>query len=112
MTHGSLDSMPDGANLDDLEKAQHQFKLDAKQQEALNLIRKDLPIAGFSALLGEDLWLREVLKDLAGSKCKICKHTAGPARSKAIQLLGEFLGIIGNKAKKKSKREVIFDDGD
>lgn len=108
---GSVDNLPvDGIPLDDIERAQRKYKLDAKQAEAIDLIRKGLPIADFSALLGEELWLRELLKDLQGTACKVCKHTAGPARSKAIQLLGEWLGILGSKAKKKSKREVVFDE--
>lgn len=108
---GSLDSIPtDGIPLDDIERAQHKFKLDAKQSEALELIRKGLPIAGFTQLLGEDLWVRELVKDLEPPPCNVCKHKSSPARSKAIQLLGEWLGIIGSKSKKKSKREVVFDE--
>ena len=108
---GSLDSIPtDGIPLDDIERAQHKFKLDAKQAEALDLIRKGLPIAGFTALLGEDLWIRELVKDLEGPCCKLCQSKVSAARSKAIQLLGEWLGCVGSKAKKKSKREVVFDE--
>lgn len=108
---GSLDNIPaDGVPLDDIERAKHRFKFDEKQQEAINFIRQNLPIAGFSQLLGEELWLRELLKDLEGSDCRVCQKQAGPARSKAIQLLGEWLGVIGSKAKKKSKREVVFDE--
>lgn len=107
----SLDNVPvDGIPLDDIERAQRRFKLDAKQAEALELIRKGLPIADFTQLLGEELWLRELLKDLEGSNCKVCKHKASPARTKAIQFLGEWLGVLGSKAKKKSKREVVFDE--
>lgn len=108
---GTLDNIPaDGVPLDDIERAQHRFKFDAKQAEAIDFIRKNLPIAGFSQLLGEELWLRELLKDLEGSCCPTCKGKAGAARSKAIQLLGEWLGCVGSKAKKKSKREVVFDE--
>ena len=108
---GSADDLPvDGIPLDDIERAKHRFKFDEKQSEAIAFIRQNLPIAGFSQLLGEELWLRELLKDLEGSDCKVCQKQSGPARSKAIQLLGEWLGVIGSKAKKKTKREVIFDE--
>lgn len=108
---GTVDDLPvDGIPLDDIERAQHRFKFDAKQAEAIDFIRKNLPIAGFSQLLGEELWLRELLKDLEAPPCKVCGHKAGPARSKAIQLLGEWLGCVGSKSKKKSKREVVFDE--
>ena len=108
---GSLDNIPtDGIPLDELERAQHRFKIETKQAEAMDLIRKGLPIADFAKLLGEDLWLRELLKDLESPCCKLCKSKVSAARSKAIQLLGEWLGTIGSKAKKKSKREVVFDE--
>ena len=108
---GSTDDLQiDGIPLDDVERVKHRFKLDEKQQEAINFIRQNLPISGFSQLLGEELWLREILKDLEGSNCRVCKRSCGPARTKALQLLGEWLGILGSKAKKKSKREVIFDE--
>lgn len=109
---GSLDNIPtDGIPLDDLERASHRFKIEDKQAEALSYIRQNLPIAGFKELLGEDLWLREVLKDLAPMEpCKFCKAKVSASRSKALQILGEWLGILGNKSKQKSKREVVFDD--
>jgi len=108
----SLDSaIPDGLPLDDLERAKHRFKIEEKQADALELIRKNLPIAGFAQLLGEELWLRELLKDLEGKEpCKFCKATCSAARTKALCLLGEWLGVLGSKAKKKSKREVVFDE--
>ena len=102
----------DGIPLDDAERAARRFKMDSKQMEAIEYIRKNVPIAGFSQLLGEELWLRELLKDLEGKACPACSRTAGPGRSKALQLLGEWLGVIGNKAKKKSKRDVVFDEHD
>jgi len=111
---GSLDNMPDGIPLDELERAKHRFKLEEKQTEALEYIRKNLPIAGFEQLMGETLWLREILKDMEGEAkpCKFCKAKVSSARTKAIQLFGEWLGVIGSKAKKKSKRDVIFDDSE
>jgi hypothetical protein len=63
--------------------------------------------------MGETLWIREILKDMEGGHpCKFCKTKASAARTKAIQLFGEWLGVIGSKAKKKAKRDVIFDDSE
>ncbi len=99
--------------LGDLERAKRKYGLDAQLADALELIRKDLPIGNFSQLLGEDLWLREVLKDLEQPvPCKFCKAKCGAARTKALALFGEWLGVLGNKSKKKSKRDVVFDDGE
>lgn len=99
--------------LGDIEKAKRKFGLETQLTEALDLIRKDLPIQNFSQLLGEDLWLRELLKDLAQPEpCKFCKTKVSAARSKALQVFGEWLGILGSKSKKKSKRDVVFDDGE
>lgn len=99
----------DGIPLDELERAKHEYGLDEKQARALLYIRKGLPISGFTAVLTEELWLREVLKDLESSQCRECRKFYSAARSKALQLLGEYQGIIGSKNKKKTKREVTFD---
>lgn len=104
---GSLD------DLDDVQKAKRKFKFDNQLQDALDYIKANMPITGFAGLLGDDLWLREVLKDLDQPEpCKFCKVRAGAARTKALVLLGEWLGILGSKAKKKSKRDVVFDEGE
>ena len=110
---GTDDNLPiDGIPLDELERAKNEFKFETKLQAALDYIRKELPIKGFADLLSEDLWLREVMKDLEGSKCRSCKKSYSTARSKALQLYGEWLGMIGNKAKKKSRREVSFEQSE
>lgn len=99
--------------LGDVERARRKFGFETALADALDLIRKDLPIQNFSQLLGEDLWLREVLKDLEQpTPCKLCKSKCGAARTKALALFGEWLGVLGSKSKKKSKREVVFDDGE
>jgi hypothetical protein len=104
---GSLD------DLDDVQKAKRKYRFDNQLEDALDYIRKNMPITGFSGLLGEDLWLREVMKDLEQpDPCKFCKSKVTAARSKALQLFGEWLGVLGNKSKKKSKRDVVFDEGD
>lgn len=106
-TSGSLD------DLNDVQKAKRKFKFDNQLEDALDYIRANMPITGFAGLLGEDLWLREVLKDLDQPEpCKFCKVKVGAARTKALVLLGEWIGVIGNKSKKKSKRDVVFDEGE
>lgn len=110
----SLDDLNSGElSISELEKAKRKFKFDTQLQDAQELIQKNLPITGFAHLLGEDLWLRELMKDLEQPEpCKFCKVKAHAARTKALALLGEWLGIIGNKSKKKSKRDVVFDEGE
>lgn len=107
---GTSDDLPvDGIPLDEIERAKHEYGLDDKQARALCYIRKGLPIRDFTAVLTEELWVREVLKDLEASTCRECKKHYSTARSKALQLFGEYMGIIGNKSKKKVKRTVEFD---
>lgn len=109
----SKDGIDSKLELGDLEKAKRKFGFETQLAEALDLIRKDLPIANFSQLLGEDLWLREILKDMEQpTPCKFCKAKCGAARTKALTSFGEWLGVLGSKSKKKSKRDVVFDDGD
>lgn len=108
-----LEGISNKIELGDLERAKRKFGLETALSDALDLIRKDLPIQNFSQLLGEDLWLREVLKDLEQvTPCPNCKAKCGAARTKALSLFGEWLGVLGSKSKKKSKRDVVFDDGE
>lgn len=107
------EGLKDELDITEVERARRKFGFDNQLQDALDLIRKDLPIQNFAQLLGEDLWLREVLKDLEQpTPCKFCKSKCGAARTKALALFGEWLGVLGSKSKKKSKREVVFDDGE
>lgn len=95
---------------DDMERLRRTWGLDNKQSEALKLIRDGVPIKNFAEILGEELWLRELLKDLEANQCRHCKKFSSAARSKAIQLIGEWMGLIGNKSKKKSKKTVSFEE--
>ncbi len=107
---GSDDEYPiDGIPLSDIERAKAEYGLDDKQARALCYIRKGLPLRDFTAVLTEELWVREVLKDLEASTCRECKKHYSAARSKALTLFGEYMGIIGNKSKKKMNRTVTFD---
>ena len=106
----SNDDLPiDGIPLDEIERAKHEYGLDDKQARALLFIRKGLPIKDFTAVLTEELWVREVLKDLEASTCRECRKHYSAARSKALDLFGQYMGILGNKSKKKMNRTVTFD---
>ena len=100
-----VDSIP----LDQIERAKHEFGLNEKEARALLMIRQGLPLKDFTRVLTEELWVREVIKDLEIGKCKYCSRTAGPARTKALQLMGEWMGILGSKSKKKMNRTVSFE---
>lgn len=107
----SNDDLPfDELSLEEVEAVKREFGLEDKQARAMILIRKGVPIKKIVELFTEEMWLREVAKDLEGWECHACKKHTGAARSKAIQLLGEWMGIIGGKSKKKAKREVTFGD--
>lgn len=96
--------------IDLLSKAQNEYSFENKLARALEYIKAGAPIKGFAELLSDELWLREILKDLDAKPCHVCANRVSAARSKAIQLLGEHLGLIGNKSKKKSKKEVTFEE--
>ncbi len=108
----SSDDIPaiDGMTLEEFDRIRKAWGLDKKQSEALDLIRKGLPLQNFTELLGEELWLRELLKDLEGNPCRHCKKYSSGARTKALQMFAEWAGLLGSKSKKKSKKTVTFED--
>ena len=107
----SVDDFPiDGMDSEEIERIQREWGLDAKQAKALEYIRKGLPLKSFTHILSQELWVREILKDLESNKCRACKRTSGAARSKALDLFGQWIGAIGNKAHKKSSKEVRFEE--
>ena len=87
--------------LEEAERASHEYKLDAKQARVVEWIRKNLPIAGFANLIGEELWLREIIKDL---------EKPGPARSQALKMLGEYLGVLGKRTQAGKLKTVTIDE--
>ena len=92
------------ADPDLTEQAEHEYKLNAKQQRLMEYVKANIPISGFAEVLTEELWLREVLKDV---------DSANPyVRTRALSMLGQFMGISGPGAKKKTAApgvEVEFD---
>lgn len=96
------DDLPiDGISLEEVERASQEYKLDEKQARMLLYIKKNLPISGFSEVLTEELWLREVLKDI---------DRVGFARTQALRMLGEYLGILGKRVPKSKSVNVVFDE--
>jgi len=85
------------------EQAEHEYKIDEKQQRIMEYVRQDIPISGFAEALTKELWLREVLKDVDSPDPRV--------RSRALHMLGQYMGILGaNKPGAKPKQvEVDFD---
>lgn len=100
----------DGFDLEDFDRIKRKWGLDQEQAEALALIQKGLPLSKFTDILTEEFWIRELLKDLEDRQCQHCKKFSSTARTKALQMYAEWAGLIGNKAKKKSRKEVTFDE--
>lgn len=98
----SLDDLPDDL-LDDTQKAINEFGLNKKQQRALDYVRKNIPIRDLAEVLTPDLWLREVLKDVESPRPSV--------RSKALEMLGKYLGVLGLKGAKPGQRKTVtFED--
>lgn len=96
------DDLPDDL-LNDLDKAKNEFGFFKKQERALEFIKKNIPIRDVADVLTEDLWLREVIKDVDS------KYPA--TRSKALEMLGKYLGLLGARgAKPGARKHVEFED--
>jgi len=98
MPNDPNDKPEEGLGLTDQELAEHEYKLDKKFAKARKYISQGIPIKGFSDLLNEEVWLREILKDIENGSASI--------RSRALIMLGQYLGILSDK-RKKSHRPVI-----
>ncbi len=97
-------------SLDELSYIKQKFGLDQKQAEALKYIRDGVPLKNFADILSEEMWLRELLKDMEANQCKVCKKFSSAGRSKALQMFAEWAGLLGSNSKKKSKKTVTFDE--
>lgn len=99
---GTNDDLPiDGLPLDEIERIKQQYGLQEEQAKMVGYILKNLPIGSIASKLTEDLWLREVLRDIHTSK--------GFPRTRALAMLGQYLGLLQKKAVGQRKR-VVFDD--
>jgi len=80
------------------EMAKGEFKLNDKQGRLMEYITANLKIEDFLNCLSEEMWLREVLKDVASPNPFI--------RQRALGMWGKHQGYLGDK---KTKDKVIKD---
>ena len=64
------------------------FKTDGQWEELLAALHDDVPVVGFTGLVTEEMWLKEVLKDL---------NRPGQARSVALKMLADYFCIGKSK---------------
>lgn len=78
-----------------------EFKINDQQARIMDYIRANLKIEEFAACLSEEMWLREVLKDVESPN--------GFIRSRALSMWGQYAGWLKkNQAKKEERHEVEF----
>lgn len=83
----------DDALIPDLsEQAEHEYKLNEKQRRLMQYVKQNIPISGFAEVLTEELWLREILKDVDSENPYV--------RTRALSMLGQYLKILGSNGKK------------
>lgn len=84
------------------EKAEHEFKINDKQDRLAKYIAEGLKIEGFLALLSEEMWLREIIKDAMSPNPFV--------RTRALSMWGQYQGWLGKgKAKGQEKADVEFE---
>ncbi len=83
------------------ELAAGEYKLAEKQERLRSYIKAGIPISDFIAELSEDMWLREVLKDLDSTNPFV--------RTQALRMWGSYQGFLGKKGQKQEpKIDVEF----
>lgn len=93
-----MDDLPDDL-LDMTSRAGNEFGFNKKQERALEFIKANIPISGVADILTEDLWLREVLKDVDSESPTV--------RSKALEMIGRYIGALGTRGAKPGRRKVV-----
>lgn len=78
------------------------FRLDEKMEAAREHIRKGKAIKGFSKLLDHEFWLREILRDIDSDNPTV--------RSRALGMLGQYMGILSDHKSRHRKAKVVFDE--
>jgi hypothetical protein len=100
---GSVDDIPlDGMRIDEIERLKQAFDLDIHREKMLKAILLGVPIVGVGNKITEDYWLANILRDIEKGK--------GAIRSRALTMLGTYLGILTGKAKLGKKKRVVFDE--
>ena len=84
------------------EMAEGEFKVNEKGKRILEYIAANISIEDFATSLSEEVWLREVLKDVSSQNAFI--------RQRAIAMWGQYMGWLGKKQKKEQEAhgEVEF----
>lgn len=83
------------------EMAKGEFKLDDKGQRVLEYIKNNLSIKDFAESLSEEMWLREVLKDVQSENPFV--------RSSAIRMWGQYANYLKKNQKGEARKvEVEF----
>jgi hypothetical protein len=84
------------------EKAEHEYKVNIKQERLAEYIAAGLKIEGFLDLLSEEMWLREIIKDALSPNPFV--------RTRALSMWGQHQGFLGKgKAKGSVKHDVEFE---
>lgn len=86
------------------EAAEHEYKLNEKQRRLMQYVKQNIPVSGFAEVLTEELWLREILKDVDSENPYV--------RTRALSMLAQYLKITGPNAKGSGikHKEVEFND--
>ena len=78
-------------------------ELEQSHQELIARVLSEVPLAQLREILSEELWVKEVLKDVDSRIPSV--------RTKALELWGKYLGLLQQKSKAGSKiKEVEFID--
>lgn len=80
--------------------AEGEFKVNDKSKRVMEYIAANISIEDFASALTEEIWLREVLKDVSSTNAFI--------RQRAIGMWGQYMGWLGKKQKKDSE-DVVKD---
>lgn len=76
------------------ELAEGEYKVNEKGKRILEYVAANISIEGFMETLSEEVWLREVLKDVSSTNPFI--------RQRAIGMWGQYMGWLGKKQKKEN----------
>lgn len=85
------------------EMAEGEYKVNDKGKRILEYVSANISIEGFMESLSEEIWLREVLKDVSSPHPFV--------RQRAIAMWGQYMGWLGkkNKAGKEEVKDVEFE---
>jgi hypothetical protein len=83
------------------EMCEGEFKMDEKSGRLMEYVAANLKVADFMNCLSEEMWLREVLKDVSSPNAFI--------RQRALAMWGKYQGFLGSKKERHEPiKEVDF----